>query len=235
MLIYSKHYRRFFSRKTKGFTLIELLVVSAIILLITGFILLRQDKFNSSTLLRSLSYSIALSVRQAQVYSTSVRETSKGSGFFNSGFGVYLSSTWGACSSAASLTCYSFFGDSNTPTPADGTWTSAAENVSLYSLGKGYLLGDFCAWNTNTAALNCLSSAGGAQITALTIFFRRPNPEPCIATSASGSCAAGAPATNYSDAYIVLKSTGNTDTRSIKVSSSGQISVCRINSVPPAC
>src|SRR3990167_11377146 len=84
MLISFQHFRRFFFKRlalrslarSRGFTLVELIVVSAIILLITGFVMFQQAKFNSATLMRSLTYSVALSMRQAQVYGTSVREFS---------------------------------------------------------------------------------------------------------------------------------------------------------------
>ena len=68
-------YSRWFSRgsKRRGFTLIELLVVMSIMLILTSLFILRQQRFNSSTLLQSLAYSVALSVRQAQVYGTSIR------------------------------------------------------------------------------------------------------------------------------------------------------------------
>ncbi len=42
------------------------MVVVAIITFLTGIFLFQQKRFDSSTLLRSLAYSVALSVRQAQ-------------------------------------------------------------------------------------------------------------------------------------------------------------------------
>ena len=106
MLTSFKHFRRFFSKRASGFTLVELIVVSAIILVISLFILFQQAKFNSSTLLRSLTYSVALSVRQAQVYGTSVRGFSSGGTVaFGSGYGVYLSTSI-TCPSGPQGTCY---------------------------------------------------------------------------------------------------------------------------------
>src|SRR3989344_6308477 len=101
MWTYFKHFLSFGSKglalrsfkQSRGFTLIELLVVSLIIVLITGTLIFRQQGFNSSTLLRSLSYSVALSMRQAQVYGVSVRENAAGSGTFASGYGVYFGNT----------------------------------------------------------------------------------------------------------------------------------------------
>jgi prepilin-type N-terminal cleavage/methylation domain-containing protein len=81
----------------KGFTLVELLVVFAIMTLITALILFQHRRFDSSTLLRSLAYSIALSIRQSQVYGTSVRQFGSN---FNYSYGVYFAAgfiVWTFC------------------------------------------------------------------------------------------------------------------------------------------
>src|SRR5690349_3018843 len=125
MSTYFRHLRRFFIKApaglapdiARGFTLIELLVVSAIIILITGTILFRQQGFSSATLLRSLSYSIALSVRQAQTYGISVRESATGSGTFAAGYGAYFSNNGCGLGTANR---YSLFSDNN----ANGVYDS---------------------------------------------------------------------------------------------------------------
>lgn len=203
---------------SKGFTLIELIVVSAIILLITGFIMFQQAKFNSATLMRSLTYSVALSVRQAQVYGTSVREFS---GTFAPGYGVYFPS------SGTSANTYYLFADI-VPSPAgNGAYDNSTEALPIFTLGKGYVIGTLCAVTIGGSACTPVSS--------LTVFFRRPNPDACISTNlAQGACAPGASAV-YSSAYIQLMSIGNSNTRSIKVSNTGQIAVCAPNIAPPQC
>src|SRR3569623_987777 len=107
----------------RGFTLIELLVVISIMLILTSVFVLRQQRFNSSTLLRSLAYSIALSVRQAQVYGTSVRESSAGAFSSNTSaksYGIYFSS--------GSTGSYILFADSSTgATPDDGQYEAGEE------------------------------------------------------------------------------------------------------------
>src|SRR3569832_1656292 len=92
----------------RGFTLIELLVVISIMLILTSIFVLRQQRFQSSTLLRSLAYSVALSVRQAQVYGTSIRENVVGAFDTSSAakaYGVYFSS--------GSTGSYILFADAN--------------------------------------------------------------------------------------------------------------------------
>src|SRR3989344_4125727 len=132
MLISFKHSR--FS-SSRGFTLIELVVTSAIILLITTFVLFQQTKFNSSTLLRSLTYSMALSVRQAQVYGTSVRESAPGSGFFAQGYGIYFPGT------GAGADTFYLFPDIAPSPNGNGSYDSASEGPPVgvgFKLGKGY-------------------------------------------------------------------------------------------------
>ena len=194
--------------------MIELLVVSAIILLMTSYIFFQQSKFNSTTLLRSLTYNIALSVRQAQIYGTSVRESSRGSGIFVQGYGVYVPSA------GATSDTYYIFADLN----GDGNY-DAGEELPRFTLGKGYRISGLC-----------MVAVGGSACTApasLTVYFRRPNPDACISNNVDGACAAGATAL-YSRAYISVSNSGDTDVRSIKVSDTGQISVCTPNLSNPA-
>ena len=217
MSISFKHFRRCFSKNPSGFTLIELVVASAIILIITGVIMFQQAKFNSATLMRSLTYSVALSVRQAQVYGTSVKEFS---GVFAPGYGVYFPA------SGASATTYYMFADI-IPTGAGNGAYDSGEALPVFTLGRGYVVGGLCA------VLNGASTC--TTVSSLTVFFRRPNPDACIATnSAPAACAPGA-APVYSSAYIQLLSTNNNDTRRVKVSNTGQIAVCAPNTSTLTC
>src|SRR3569623_492425 len=128
----------------RGFTLIELLVVISIMLILTSVFVLRQQRFNSSTLLRSLAYSIALSVRQAQVYGTSIRESSIGAFDANTSakaYDVYFSS--------GSTGSYILFADNNN----NGQYDSG-ENVQVFTLSTGYVISKFCA-TTSTSVQRC--------------------------------------------------------------------------------
>lgn len=213
MWTYFKFLRRFctnLQRPSRGFTLVELLVVSAIVLLFTALVFFRQARFNSSTILRSLTYSMALSVRQAQVYGTSVRESAAGSNIFAQGYGVYIPSVGSAANT------YYIFADID----GDGAY-DAGEGLPIYRLGSGYVLQSVCG--VGVGGSTCTS------LTSLTAYFRRPNPDGCFASNAApGACALGASAV-YSRAYITLANTASGDTRSIKVTNTGQISVCQPN------
>ncbi|MCC7500560.1 prepilin-type N-terminal cleavage/methylation domain-containing protein [Candidatus Nomurabacteria bacterium] len=211
MSTFSRFFHTFFRsrRSAGGFTLVELTVVVAIVVVLTGLILFRHSRFDSSTLLRSLAYSVALSVRQAQVYGTSVRGVGAGSSVYAPGFGVHFSET--------EPTRYFLFSDVD----GDNTW-EASETVTTQSLGRGFSIRDICAV-TAGGTVSCMSGGG---IDWMTVYFRRPNPEAIIYTS-NGSA--------YSYAYIQVQSASQTDYRSIKVTTVGQIAVCGLNADVASC
>jgi prepilin-type N-terminal cleavage/methylation domain-containing protein len=72
----------------KGFTLVELLVSIGIIGIVSSIVLVKYNTFDSTVLLKSLAYEIALSLREAQVRSVSVSGTS---GEFDYPFGISFS------------------------------------------------------------------------------------------------------------------------------------------------
>jgi len=200
------------AKKASGFTLIELLVVVSIMLLLTTLFLFRQQQFNSATLLRTLSYSVALSVRQAQVYGTSVREldttTVSATPTFAPAFGLYFAGT--------SASNYILFADINN----NGQYDPANETIQTFTLPSSYVINGVCAVlanGTERCTSGTLDTSGVATITHMHVLFRRPNPEAVFTSSIT-------PAEVYTSAYIQLG--GNTSsTRSVTISSTGQIVV----------
>lgn len=150
-------------------------------------------------------------MRQAQVYGTSVRGVdSGGSLLYSQGFGVHFSDT--------EPTRYFLFADAN----ADRTWQST-ETVTTHNLGRTFIIKDICAV-TAGGTTSCTSTGA---IDWLTIYFRRPDPDAVIYTSNTGA--------TYSYAYVQIQSSAESDYRSIKVTSVGQISVCGLNAAVASC
>lgn len=145
-----------------GFTLLEMLVVMGIMLFVTGLILARHNQFNGTVLLRNLSYSVALSIRQAQVYGLSGRSIQ---GTVGTQYGVYFT--------AANPTQYSLFIDLDEDYAYD-----AGESVEEFRLANGYAISNLCA-NTGST----LKCSGSGDIDRLTIVFRRPNPDARVLTN----------------------------------------------------
>jgi hypothetical protein len=206
-----------------------MMVVMAIMLLITTFLLINQSRFDSSTILRSLAYSMALSVRQAQVYGTSVvgtttvQSTCVG-GFYTTGncyasaYGLHFDSSF-VCPDGNTLTCYTLFADLN----SDGKFTaSPTEFIKNFNFSKGYTITDFCVKGTNLGSP--VTRCSPSVINTLDIIFKRPNPDASFTALFNGSPIAG---DSYSGAYIQIQSTGDSaNTKRISVLSTGEVTVC---------
>lgn len=186
--------------KSSGFSILELIVVASIFVLITTITLVKHSSFNSSTVLGSLAYDIALSIRQAQVFGLAVREYKEG-GFatFDTGYGVHFDSS--------DTKHYILFADTDRQFDYDGD----SEKDEVFTISRGNFISDFCA--TNSSNVEKCSSAG--TIDYLDIIFDRPDPEAIIKTNL---------AETYGSARIFVSSSNGAE-RVIRVFSTGQISV----------
>ncbi len=197
-----------------------------IMVVVTSAMLVRQSRFDSSTVLRSLAYGVALSVRQAQVYGTSVVGTSTtqvacGTGFYNTVTGNCYASAYGLYFSNALSTAvpssYILFADLN----GDGKYETN-EFVKSFFLPTGYTISNFCATNQSG-----VQRCEPASISSLAIIFKRPNPDAqFVGLDASGN-PIGSPLDVYSSAYVQVQSIADaSNSKSISVTVPGEISVC---------
>lgn len=184
------------SRIARGFSIIELLVSLSIMTVISTVVLANHTRFNSSVLLESLAYEIGLSVRQAQVFGVSVRQSATG---FSAGYGVHFSDT----------SSYLFFVDTN----ASRAYEEGVDAiVNAYSLSQGHRILAYCGY---TAAGVARCSNSDVPITHLDIVFLRPNPDAVMSSNESDL---------YSRSVITVAAAAG-DTRSVEIASTGQISV----------
>jgi prepilin-type N-terminal cleavage/methylation domain-containing protein len=190
-------------RAHRGFSLIELIVVIGIFAFISTIILANHSTFNSNVLLDSLGYNAALSVRQAQVYGISVRQSADLPGQFQIGYGVHLQKS--------TPTVYILFADLNKNQKYEGKPTDSP--VETYSIGQGHFIKSFCAYTTSSS--NCSDDAS-APITFLDITFLRPDPDAMFTTDKTG--------VTYSRAAFTISS-ANGRTRTISVATTGEVSV----------
>ena len=204
---------------SRGFTLIELLVVVGVIIMLSAVMLANTSKFGGQSLLQNLSYDIALSVREAQVYGISVENTGV-TGNLTPGYGMYFN--------IGDPVHYHLFADTKNgaaQTTPDGLY-EAGEDVppSQYTIGNGFSVSNLCVTDGNGE--HCSQSQ-------LTIIFLHPEPDAWINPTASPMCIAvqevGGQYTeqcssSYSSARIIVTSPrGNF--MSIVIFSNGQISV----------
>jgi Tfp pilus assembly protein FimT len=178
----------------------ELLVVMGIFAVISSIVLVNHSKFNSSVLLGNLAYSVAVSIREAQVYGVSVQQFNNE---FRSGYGVHFN--------AAEPTSYIFFADRNANNRFDEEEDSI---IRSYTLNKQHRILRFCGVRS-TGEEDCSDSEGSGDIAVMDVVFIRPDPDANITSDKE---------ILYSSAKVTVASTAG-ETRSLSVASTGQIAV----------
>ncbi|MFA5934474.1 MAG: prepilin-type N-terminal cleavage/methylation domain-containing protein [Candidatus Paceibacterota bacterium] len=208
-------------RLLTGFTLIELLITIVIFVLLTGVVLFNQKDFDGTILLKNLTYDIALTIRQAQIYGVNVKE-SKFSGDFSS-YGIYFDSSLGENQK------FIFFADTgykNNDAYTNGTpdkkfsgevscLSDDPECIQKYLIKKNFFISKLCVGTDS----NLCSST---QVDKLIIYFQRPNPDALIYYFNDGDVLSG-DSYNYSE--ITISSNDGTATSTIVVTGVGQIYV----------
>lgn len=190
-----------FSRKINapttlgGFSLIEVLITSAIIGIVTTIVVVKYGAFNSTVLLRNQAYELGLAVRQAQVYSVSVR--SAGSGY-REPYGIYVST--------ASPQQYTLFVDTNSP--PNGLY-DPGEEVETFTLDSRFEVHELCLGSDTNQ--NC-------GISDLSIVFHRPD------FDANMSSADAYPASQLGS-IVLAGTNDTSITRTVEIRQTGLISV----------
>ncbi|MDR3547763.1 MAG: prepilin-type N-terminal cleavage/methylation domain-containing protein [Candidatus Pacebacteria bacterium] len=223
--LFTKHRKaRRRAAAARGFTLIEMTVVLAIIVILTGVILVSQSTFNRTLLLTDTAYTVALSVRETQSLGLS---SEKFNGVQNAGFGVhfsagspstYLQFTDTSPGSPINIPAWCPTGTAGTPDakPGNCLYDTAAELVHTYNFNQGFTQ-SFCAY-LNGASVGC-SNSGVTTLQSLDIVFLRPNTNTVI----TGTLSIG-PAIQADTACIAVATPTGTY-RYIKVTQLGEVSV----------
>jgi prepilin-type N-terminal cleavage/methylation domain-containing protein len=187
--------------KNQGFTLVELLVSIGIFTAVTAVAVFNHTQFNSSVLLTDLAYEVALSIRQAQFYGITVKQTSADPTKFTSGYGIHFDT--------GSNKTYTLFEDvKNGGTPPNHVRAGADGDVDIetFKIEKG-----------NTISKICLDGTTPCSNAVVDISFVRPNPDAYIRANGNTSTA-------YAKAEVCILSPANIK-RKVVVESTGQISV----------
>lgn len=192
-----------------GYTIVELLVVIGIIVILSTVVIFKSTGFNDTTVLSNLTHDIALTIRQAQNYSTNVRESTFGGGStYNTGYGLELTP-----GSPSSFFIFSDSQISGTPFIYDSSVDSQA---SVYRLDNGYTIQRICASNGSADDV-CLSNDQFVNIS-----YLRPDPEATITfLNNSHNAISG---WNYNSVRVYIQSPSGNQRR-VDVWVTGQISV----------
>ncbi|MFA6552210.1 MAG: type II secretion system protein [Candidatus Paceibacterota bacterium] len=230
-----------------GFTIVELIVSIAIFVIMTGIILVNYGQFGQKILVTNLAYDIALSIREAQVYGMSVKESDldANSPTFSSGYGInFIGGT--------PTRSYVLFADKDNGGVYGGTdinglcdFTSyLSECLKVYQIPLNYSIVKYCGalpddTNTNPGAIdgsgniintgkheecNAGSVGSSLNISSLNLVFTRPNPEASIMTTYTNP-AVLPPGNGYYKLARVYIKMSNGVYRVIEVWSTGQIAV----------
>ena len=197
----------------RGFTLTELVVTISIVVVIMSVVLFNYSKSEDKLALSTATQEVAIAIRQAQVYGTSVRESSAGSRSYNYNYGISF------CLSDPSN--YYIYVDSD----GNGHYTGSAggtscsgtsgESVEKGSLRNGVTISAICDSITCPAA-----SPTGAQW--LDIQFTRPNITPKIKIMDANGIVLNS--LNSSVGKIIFRSPQGT-VASTTITTMGQISI----------
>jgi len=202
----------------RGFTLIELMVVVAIMLIMTGVIFFNYNSFNDSMLLTNSAYDLSLSIRQAQVYGTAVRE---GTGWtpvspIDANSYNNFAYAYGMHFDTSDPTGFSLFVDNGS---ANGAYDPGVDSkLQTYVFQRGIKVEKLCV---------SYNGAPCYPVTSLDITFLRPNPESRISASDTATSFSCDPINNpvCGSATIILQNANGSMTKAVVVSPTGQISV----------
>lgn len=218
------------SQIKKGFTLIEMLMVLAIFTILTSVVMYNYAEFNSKTIMSNMAYEIALTVRQAQVYSLGVRGQ-VGANSFDNRYGVYFNTSNGGKE-------FAFFfdrkptgeeavpdgwceGDEGEPNCLSCIAGENGECLEKVTLTRDIFISKICLSNGIDPIDTIGNCKEGDSEEDVSVTFDRPNPDAKIRVdSAVGYL-------NKNLGLVVKNNFGNQ--RAVIIRSTGQISVINLN------
>lgn len=214
----------FFSKKYRslqaGLTLVELIVVLAIVAVVSGVIIFNYSSFKGTATLRGLSQDIALTIRKAQTYATSVQSiTTGGSTTSFPAFGISFTLDGDTATNVGDTSRKQFvlFADIAGSGSPDGLYTNGG---TCGSPASGNECVESFAINTPDKIIQLCTDSGCFTSGRVDVVFNRPAPDAYICTPSGSSC----PSTLSSFASIVVQSASGQQ-KTIKVWNTGQISI----------
>lgn len=203
-----------------------MVVVLGIITAITAILLLGRSTFNRSIILTDVAYTVAFTIREAQVLGLSSRSVQ---GIGNAGYGLNVNRT--------QLNQYTLFADRLTAAPGSNNATlcpghtarsgpdmkpgncilDATEDVRRATFNNGFRIARFCGMD---GATRVCSGTGSTDLLHMNITYLRPSTLSTIVGRTNGGTFA-----SLSDATIYITSPDSAAERCVYISKVGQVSV----------
>lgn len=189
--------RKIFLQKilSSGFSIPELLITIAIVSIMTAVVLFKYPEFNSSILLSSQAYELALDFREAQTFSLGARTEGTDPSQFREEYGLYFN--------MSDSNQYIFFQDNGDINPAH---YDPGEEVNVILLDSRYAISNICINN-----VDCTSTVSNIAVS-----FRRPDFDAKFYSTDSST---------IDTVYVELTAVGSTNTRMVSITNTGQITV----------
>lgn len=205
----------------RGVTLVEMIVVVAIFAVVASILFFKYSDFNTSVSVRNLSQEVALTVRKAQTYATSVRSLNGVSAVSDQfpAYGVSFSPDAPGATYAPSYKQFTVFADMVNGADINRYYDRGSdcgnpsinnECVELYSINTSDKVVQLCT--DYPVSDTCISSG------TVNVIFRRPAPDAEICIVSGSQCT-----TTVSYVKVVLESIKGTQ-KTVTIWNTGQIS-----------
>ena len=207
----------------QGLTLVELIVVLGIVAVVSGVILFNYNGFKGTATTRALAQEVALAIRKAQTYATSVQSVDNTGGDVATfpAFGISFSNENDTSSGVGQPSKKQFILFADIPNDAgdtDGMYTNGGA-CGRPSQGDE-CLESFSITSADRIVKIC-TDAGCLDAGTVDVVFNRPAPDAMICVVESGACQINRPP--YLS--VIIESVASGKQRTITVWNTGQISV----------
>ncbi len=191
----------------RGFTLPELLISIAIIGIITSITIVKYSSFDSTVLAKSAAYEVALTIREAQINSVSVKRGSDNgtNDIFSYPYGVHFTKDSNV------YTAYAF--ESSDPDDYPFYDPLHRKDVGTFAMDRGMKVTEIC-----------INNASQCDYVSLDVAFRRPEFNTLFYATLEGG-GVEQNSNGVTNAQIKVASPNGIHTFVVEVTSLGQISV----------
>lgn len=194
----------------------ELLISCGIIAIVSSLVLVKYSAFDSTTLLKSTAYDIALSLREAQVKSVSVVNNGTSVAAFDYPYGMSFSDTTTVSNRGLTNKLYVAFRFEDPDDPPVYNAGNVGKTIGTTTIGRSMIISDICIKIVNQNNYNC-------AISRLDVSFRRPEFKALFWVAGDGYGPGNQP--NIESAKILVSSPNAGTVFATEVTRLGQISV----------